>query len=154
METEIKDRIEEQLKNYPFLKSKIKITTNKIAYQEDYAAQAIDYSKIPGGKTNSVYSDVEEFVQNKLDKHPELIELIMEKERIDAALECLTYKEKRLVRYKYFEDMTDNEVSDKMRELELKTFSIRNDSTIRDYSSTTIQRMKKKVLKKLQKVGL
>ena len=154
MNAEIKERIEDKLKNYPVLKSKIKIITNKIAHQENYTTQAVDYSKVPGGQTNSIYSDVEDFVQNKLDKYPELLELIMEKEKIDAALESLNYKEKRLVRYKYFEDMTDHEVSDKMRELELQTFSIRNDSTCKEYSTTTIQRMKKKVLKKLHRVGL
>jgi DNA-directed RNA polymerase specialized sigma24 family protein len=154
MDQEIKERIEKELKNYPLLKSRIKIKTNKIAYQEDYSAKAVDYSKIPGGETNSIYSDVESFVQRKLDRYPDLLELILKKEKIEAALESLNYKEKRLVRYKYFEGMTDNEVSDKMRELEIKTFKWRNDSTCKEYSSTTIQRMKKKVLKKLQKVGL
>jgi len=107
-----------------------------------------------GGKTNSIYSDVESFVQTKLDRYPDLLELILKKEKIDAALEGLNYKEKRLVRFKYFEGMTDNEVSDKMRELELQTFKWRSESTCKDYSSTTIQRMKTRVLKKLHKVGM
>ena len=106
MDQDVKERIEEELRNYPMLKSRIKIKTNKIAFQEDYSAKAVDYSKIPGGKTNSIYSDVESFVQTKLDRYPDLLELILKKEKIDAALEGLNYKEKRLVRFKYFEGMT------------------------------------------------
>ena len=154
MEQKNKERIENELRNYPLLKSKIKIKTSKIAYQEDYAVKAVNYSRIPGGKTNNIYSDIEEFVQNKLDRYPDLLELLLKKEKVEAAIESLNYKEKKLVRYKYFEGMTDNEVSDKMKELEFKTFKWKNDLNCKEYSSTTIQRMKKNVLKKLQKVGL
>lgn len=153
MDQLMKENIEDKLRNYPVLKSKIKIKVNQIAYQEEYTAKAVNYNKIPGGKTNDIYSDIENFVQKKLDNYPELLDMILQKNRIDSALECLNYREHRLVRYKYFEGMTDQEISEKMRQLEKQTFQ-KHDIDCRDYSTATIQRMKVEVLDKLQKVGL
>lgn len=156
MDQDVKERIEEELRNYPMLKSRIKIKTNKIAFQEDYSAKAVDYSKIPGGKTNSIYSDVESFVQTKLDRYPDLLELILKKEKIDAALTCLTWRQRKLVELKYFQSFTDYEIVFRMRDHERQIF--RNSKgegldNYKEYSIPTIQRMKLDVLKRLHKAG-
>ena len=156
IDQEVKEWIEEELRYYPLLKSKIKIKKNQIAAEEDYASKAVDYSQIPGGKTNNISSEVESFIQSKLDKYPEVYELILEKEKIESALNCLTWRQYKLVELKYFQDFSDKEIVFRMIENEKKMFRNSKGKIMedyREYSIPTVQRMKLEVLNKLKKVG-
>jgi len=162
VDQEVKEWKEEQLRCYPTLKSQIKNKRNQILHQEDYAAKGVSYSNVGSGKTNAFYSDVEDFIEDKLDKYPDLIELELAKERIDSSLECLTERQKNLVEYKYFEDLTDLETVFRMRDYEHRIIKrlCKNDESLledyngKEYSVPTIQRMKLDVLEKLENTGI
>lgn len=162
MDQKVKEWIEEQLRNYPTLKSQIKNKRNQILHQEDYAAKGVSYSSVSSGKTNAFYSDVEDFIQDKLDKYPDLIELKLIKQRIDSSLECLTERQYNLVEYKYFENLTDLETVFRMRDYEhkiIKRLSKYDENIVenyegKEYSIATIQRMKLDVLEKLENTGI
>lgn len=153
MDEKIKEQIEAKLRYYPQLKSKIKLQISKIATQLNYSAKAINYAKVPGGITSAFYSDVEQYVIDKLDKYPKLAEMIMEKNRIEDALECLTGKERRLVKYKYFERLPDIEIGIRLKKIDEQLYGEENKQYINDYSVPTIQRIKNQVLEKLHEIG-
>lgn len=148
-----KEYIEKTLKDYPSLKSKIKLQISRIADQLNYSVKAMNYCRVPS-PTNSFYSDAESYVVNKLDKYPDLADLIAERNRIESALESLTIKEKRLVNYKYFEELPDIEVGIRMKNEDERLYGEENKQYVCDYSVPTIQRMKNHILEKLHKIGI
>ena len=92
------------LEEYPQLVSRIQNTLTELG-QIDYSLAAVRYDKIPTGETNKIYSDVESYVVNKYD-NPYLEEMIKKKLRIDNSLDSLNLKEKEIVRLKYWEGKT------------------------------------------------
>lgn len=130
-----REQIEELLREYPKIKSRIRILLAN--YIPEYSAKAINYDKVQIGKTNQIYNEVEAFVIKKLDSEDELIKLIQKRNIIESALDCLTSKQMQVIRYLYFEEMSYVDTSWEMR-----------------CSERTIRNIKDEALQKLEEVGI
>ena len=130
------EKIEQLLREYPVLKSKlnIKIIQSK---NQVYSLPAINYAKVSGGETNAFYSDIEEFVANKDELEGETLELFRKVKAIESGLRCLNRNEYLLIKLYYFKGLPYVEISLEMNRC-----------------TTTLQKYKKEALKKLKKVGL
>lgn len=128
-------KIEELLREYPTLKSKINIRL--ITYSTFYSLKAVNYNKDKIGKTNKIYSEVEDFVIRAIGEDSIIWKMIKKRDIITAALECLTEEEYKIVELLYFENKTQIEAG-----FELKL------------SESTIRKRKKEILDKLEDVGI
>ncbi len=133
---EDKEKIEEILKKYPILKSKLNMKLTNLDNLE-IPISAISYSHSKSQKTNDFYSDVENYISDKSDLKEDAKKLYRQVKTIESSLECLSTKEYNIIRFKYFEDLTYVEISFEM-----------------ERSVTTLQKYKDQALEKLKKTEL
>ena len=127
------EKIEELLREYPVLKSKLNI---KIIQSENkvYLLPGINYTKVLTGDTNAFYSDIEEFVANKDELEGETLELFRKVKAIESGLRCLTRYEYMVVKLRYFKNMTYINIG-----LELN----RSEKTISTYNKMALLKLQK-----------
>lgn len=131
-----REKIEIILRLYPVIRAKCKINIIK-SKNRSYSLPAIDYSKVSGGETNAFYSDIESFVTEKADLDGETVDLVNIVDAVVSGLKCLTRNEYLTVKYKYFNGLTDVEITAEI-----------------DKSRTTVQNYRKTALEKLRKANL
>ena len=129
-------KIEQLLKEYPVMKSKlnIKLIQNK---NREYSLPAYNYAKVSGGETNTIYSDIEEYVAMKDELEGETLDLFRKVKAIESGLKCLNKHEYMTIKLYYFKNYTYVEI-----ELELNR------------CTTTLQKYKNDALKKLKRADL
>ena len=132
---EAKEKVEEVLKEYPLLKSKIKI--EKIKSNKDFSLEAMAYDQVGPGKKNEVYSDVEGFTVDKIEAGEKVVELIKKLRIIEEAFNSLNDLEKETIKLIYFRGYKEADAAEMCEEPK---------------SRRTIQNYKKSALKKLMKL--
>ena len=135
-----KEKIEEMLTKYPYLKNKIN-TLNKIAGQDISVIKGMDYSQPTVGKTNNIYQEIEEYITNIVGSQQILDDLIMLVTCIEESMKMLTVNERYIIKCKYNfngEELTEYEIVGEL-----------------GYSSrTTIYRKHIKAIEKIKDNGL
>ena len=131
------DKIEELLENYRSLKSDIR--TSIIEKCPNYDVPAIDYSKVSGGETNAIYSQVESKVTEVLDDKLELMRKIKARDIIYTAYINLPVEKKRITEYLYFEELSQPQTSIRMK-LSERTIKSRKKEIIKDLKDNNILR--------------
>lgn len=107
------EKIEELLKNYRSIKSNIR--TEAISKIPEYSQPAVDYSTMTPGESNAVFSKVESYVVKHELVNNRMRKLIKVRDIIKTAYESLTVEQKRIVKYLYFEKLTNVQCSFKMQ---------------------------------------
>ena len=130
-----KKKIEKILYDYPVLKSQIEMKIVDVC--SDCEISAISYEDVGGGKTNNVYSSVEDLIMTKIEKEEELSNMIAKKKKIEASLRCLNTNEIKVIQMKYFEESRIHEIA-----YELVV------------SEATVYRLVNSAIDKLEKCGL
>ena len=130
-----KKKIEKILYDYPILKSQIEMKIVDVC--SDCEISAVSYEGVGGGKTNNVYSSVEDFIMAKIEEEEELSNMIARKKKIEASLKCLNTNEIKAIQMKYFEESRIHEIA-----YELVV------------SEATVYRLVNSAIDKLEKCGL
>jgi len=110
-----KKKIEEYLTGYKSMVSRAEVLSIKEGI-EDYSLQAYSYSEVKSD-TNEVFSDVEQFVTDKMDKldngvSDELKNLLEEIRIINVSLQSLTDEEYGFVQERYFKQTPSQIIAD------------------------------------------
>lgn len=129
-----RDKIENLLKSYKSIKSNIEIELNK--EHPEYSLDSVSFVKT-AGNTNTIGSQVEEYVIDKYSLDDALVKKIQVFNIIKAALGCLTREQYRIIKQLYFEDNVLVEVGAEL-----------------GWSRFQISRKRNKALKKLKNVGI
>jgi DNA-directed RNA polymerase specialized sigma subunit len=123
------------LKNYRSIRSSVEIELNR-DYPE-YSLGSTSFVKV-GGKTNSIISEVENYVISKYSLPERLVKKIQGCEIIKSAYESLTHIEKIIVSEKYFEGKSHEKVAE----------------LVNMHKTTVIHKIDEEILPALNAVGI
>ncbi|MFW5988168.1 MAG: RNA polymerase sigma factor [bacterium] len=130
---EDKDKIEEILKQYPILKSKLimkGVNTQKL----EIPLSAISYKKAKAQKSNEFYSRIEDYIVDTEDIEQEIKDLFKVVKSVETALDCLPKDKYKIVKLIYFEEMNYLDVSFEMKISE---------KSVRNYRDDALEKLKK-----------
>ena len=130
-----KEFIEEVLKDYPRLRSRVKVLI--AGTYTEYSVPAMSFDTPSGGNTHEFYSDVENYIMKKYDDSNYIFNLIRKRDVIKNSLDCLTSQEYKVIKLKYFENMTSVRTGIEM-----------------EISASTVKRKRDSAFKKLIEVGM
>lgn len=133
------EKIEKLLKNYKANQASIEIRL--MSYAPGYSLQAVDYDKVSTGKTNNIYSEVENYVIKTFGKDSKVWRLIHQNKIIEAALNSLSRDEYYIISMIYFEKKPYNYIAENLYKDKI-------------LCESTIGKKKKEILANLEDVGI
>lgn len=108
-----KEKIEELLRNYRSIKSNVR--TEAISKIPEYSLPAVDYEHMTPGESNEVFSKVEQYVVKHESENSDIRKLMKVRDIIRTCYENLDIEKKRVIKYLYFEGLTQVEAGWKMQ---------------------------------------
>ena len=150
-----KQKIEETLTKYPYLKNKIN-TLNKIAGQDISVIKGMDYSQPTVGKTNNIYQEIEEYITNIVGSQQILDDLIMLVTCIEESMKMLTVNERYIIKCKYNfngEELTDAEIMAELGYLSNKTIYNKLNKAMDKIKDNGLHKHYKKLKTVIEEIG-
>ena len=132
MDAENKEKIEEILKLYPALRSKLYMKMTN--YNEiELPLNAISHSLAKSGKTNKIHSDIENHITKIEDVEEDIKRIFKVVKSIEIAFDSLPVMQKKVIKKMYFKDLKNEDIAVDIE---------KSEKTVRNYRDRAFIRLK------------